>query len=89
MKHFLLTLIVFAATILFSQNNYDSRLEVKYSQEYLQNLDEQKIKSLEFELTNSYFIINNNEKSESFPILYKYNNKTIIDRYSVEDEICQ
>ena len=70
--------IIFVSTtsFSFSQSTIDSRLTDIFSTEYIQSLDQNKIRVLEYELDHSYFIIDNYEKNESLPNLYKRNMQT-------------
>jgi hypothetical protein len=76
MRNLITLNLLFISLFLFSQTNYDNRLNVKYSDEYLQNLNQNELKSLEFKLNNLYFIEDNFEKNESLPKLFKINNFT-------------
>ncbi len=76
MKQTFLFIILSVSFLSYSQNSFNNKLLVKYNIEYLQSLSETQIKQLEYELTNSYFIIDNFEKSESFPELLKINTQT-------------
>jgi len=76
MRNFFLIITVFFTSYIFGQSTFDNRLTDIYSTEYLQNLDENKINLLEYEIDHSYFIIDNFEKNESLPELYKRNIQT-------------
>jgi len=60
----------------FSQTSYDTRLNVKYSEEYIQSLSVEKLSSLEFSLDNVYLLEDNFEKNENLPELFRINNST-------------
>ena len=76
MRFLFLIVIVLITNFSFSQSTIDSRLTDIYSTEYIQSLDQNRINVLEYELDHSYFIIDNYEKNESLPNLYKRNMQT-------------
>jgi len=76
MKYILVIFFAFIANISFSQNTFDNRLTDVYSIEYLQSLSENEINVLNYELDHSYFILDNFEKNESLPNLFKRNKLT-------------
>ena len=76
MKKLLIVNFVCISMFVFSQTDYDTRLNAKYSDEYIQNLSLEKLNSMEFSLDNIYFIDKSFEKYESLPELYKINNST-------------
>ncbi len=76
MRKIFFILIVLASTYSFAQNNIDSRLTELFPSEYIQSLSQERINVLEYELDHSYIILDNFEKNESLPILYKRNMQT-------------
>lgn len=59
-----------------AQDSYNTRLNEVFETEYIQSLDENNIKTLEFELDHSYFILDDFEKNEYLPELFKRNFST-------------
>ena len=76
MRFLFLIVIVSITNFSYSQSTIDSRLTDIYSTEYIQSLNQNRINVLEYELDHSYFIIDNYEKNESLPNLYKINIQT-------------
>ena len=76
MKKIILSNLLFLSVFAFSQADYDIRLNAKYSNEYIQNLSDDKLNSIEFSLDNIYFLEDNLEKNAFLPELYKINNST-------------
>jgi hypothetical protein len=76
MKKIIVVNLLFVSMFAFSQTSYDTRLSVKYSEEYIQSLSVEKLHSLEFSLDNIYIIDENFEKNESLPELFRINNST-------------
>ena len=76
MRLLILIFFVLTASLSFSQNTIDNRLTDIFTSEYIQALDQDRINVLEYELDHSYFIIDNFEKNESLPELYKRNMQT-------------
>ena len=72
----ILNLLLITSLISFSQKNYDTRLNTKYSDEYLQTLSKDKLNDLEFKLDNIYYIEDDFKKNSGLQELYKINNST-------------
>ena len=76
MRNIFILNLLFISMLSFSQMNYDTRLNTRYSDEYLQTLSENKLRDLEFKLDNVYYIIDDFEKNSGLQELYKINNST-------------
>ena len=76
MRFLFIIIIISISSFSFSQSAIDSRITDIYPSEYIQSLDQNRINLLEYELDNSYFILDNFEKNESLPNLYKRNMQT-------------
>jgi len=76
MKKLVLIIFLYVSIFGFSQNKYNPKLNVKYSDEYLQKLSKDELLTLEFYLDNIYIIENNFKKNKTLPELYKINNST-------------
>ncbi len=76
MKRLVLIIFLYVSIFSFSQNKYNPKLNVKYSDEYLQKLSKDELRTLEFRLDNIYIIENNFKKNKTLPELYKINNFT-------------
>jgi len=76
MKFIFLLIIASITSTIYSQNTINNRLTDIYSTEYIQSLNQNRINLLKYEMKHSYFIIDNFEKNESLPNLYKRNMQT-------------